>query len=75
MFLINKDQKAHVTAVQAVIATLVFALTTFVIQGRFLEPKTAGGRESIDGRHSLHRTIVSALVATVSIIALYFLVC
>ncbi|AUB29023.1 cation:cation antiporter [Cryptococcus neoformans 125.91] len=58
---------------QAVIATLVFGLTTFVIQGRFLEPKTAGGRETIDGRHSLHRTIVSASVATVSVIALYFM--
>ncbi|AAW44947.2 cation:cation antiporter, putative [Cryptococcus deneoformans JEC21] len=58
---------------QAVIVILVFALTTSVIQGRFLEPKTAGSRETIDGRHSLYRTILSALVATVSVIALYFM--
>lgn len=72
---IIKVKKAHVTTVQAVITSLVFASTTFVVQGRFFEPKAAGGRETVNGRHSLYRIIVSSSLATVSVIALYFMVC
>ncbi|ADV25115.1 cation antiporter [Cryptococcus gattii E566] len=58
---------------QAVMTSLVFASTTFVVQGRFFEPKAAGGRETVNGRHSLYRIIVSSFLAIVSVIALYFM--